>query len=106
MKILNFFKKFFPEDKIIFEKSAKDFENLAIGILNVFEEHTRKHVNDVLLIRYYDFIKMNCLQLAFEAECDDFIAHNVTQQAVEKLWNGNEYDEKELVSSFYLFIYN
>jgi hypothetical protein len=33
---------------------------------------------------------MDCLQLAVEAGCHAFVAHNVSQQALSNVWKGND----------------
>ena len=66
----------------------REFENLALKVLDTFEEHTRDLVNDVLVIRYLKLVRMDCIQLAYVADCEEFVAHNVVQKALRTIWEG------------------
>ncbi len=68
--------------------NKREFENLAIGILDVYDQHTTDNVRDVLVIRYLDFIEMDCLELAVDCKCERFLAHRVVQKTMDELWKG------------------
>ena len=47
---------------------------MAIGVVKTFDDKLREEVNDVLIVRYIEHLKMDCLELAVWCGCKDFVA--------------------------------
>ena len=84
-----------------------EFEKLAIGVLNASEQNTRDLVSDVLIIRYLPFIKMDCLQLAVDCNCEEFLSHSAVQRTLDKIWKGTRsYDKMVFFQRVRLILIN
>ena len=51
-----------------------DFEEMSIGVLNIFDSTTDDLINGVILLRKIPFYNLDCLQMAVEADCQKFVA--------------------------------
>jgi hypothetical protein len=65
---------------IKFLKTLSDFEDMAIGVLDVYDKNTRESVVDVLVIRYLRELGMDCLELANLCECKRFLSNSTVQR--------------------------
>ena len=68
----------------------REFENLAIGVLDVFDKNTRDILNHSLVVRYYNHLEKDILELAVMAKCEDFVSHRLIQKTMDKIWFANE----------------
>ena len=69
---------------------------MAIGVLQVFDEHTRENVEDVLVRRYIRDIGMDVIELALHCKCERFVSHLVIQKSLDNIWNGKS-DSSEII---------
>ena len=69
---------------------------MAIGVVKTFNGKMIE-VNDVLIVRYIDHLKMDCLELAVLCDCKEFISMSVVQRALDNLWCGKNCDTSKLV---------
>ena len=53
--------------------------------MDIFETNTMDVVNDVLVIRYLDLIKTDCLELAVRSGCSKILSHKVAVRALNKI---------------------
>ena len=67
-------------------------KTLSRNVLKKFEENTRENVDDVLINRYIDLFEMDCLQLAVECKCNDFMSTSIVQNFLDNTWKGTRYD--------------
>ena len=84
----------------------RKFEDMAIGVLEVFDKSTRDNVQDVLVIRYIESLKMDCLELAVHCDCVNFVSNSIVQRILDNIWEGKEYKTDQMVKScntFYRF---
>lgn len=44
------------------------------------------------MVRYLRFIQMDCLQLAVDCGCQEFVSHRLAQKTLEAIWAGNQDD--------------
>ena len=63
------------------------FEELACGILNEFDVNTDDQENEILLLNKWDVLNMDCLQLADEANCLNFMSVPTVQNVITRVWN-------------------
>lgn len=63
-----------------------EFEKLAIGLLGLFEKYYDNDICNVLLKRRVDTNGVNCLEMAMDADCTDFIAHGTVQNVLNNIW--------------------
>ena len=71
---------------------SREFEELAIGVLTVFDKSTRNNVKDVLVIRYIEDLNMDCLELAVYCKCKKFVSNSIVQSILDDIWNGKKSD--------------
>lgn len=69
-------------------KVAHDFEEMAIGVLNIFDKSTDDIINGVILLRKIPFYNMDCLQMAVEGDCQKFVALSSVQNLLTDIWFG------------------
>jgi hypothetical protein len=98
-KILKFLDIYQPESDDSLEQSALEFEKLAIGVLTVFERNTRDAMSDLFIVRYIDFLQKDCLELAVDSECKNFVSNRLVQKVMDDIWYGNK-SKVQLVSRF------
>jgi hypothetical protein len=53
----------------ILQQSADEFEQMSIGVLNIFDKTTDDIINGVILLRKIPYFSLDCLQMAVEADC-------------------------------------
>jgi len=75
----------------------RDFEVLAVNVLQTFDKSTRDIINDVLIIRYIELVNMDCLQLAVHCDCKEFVSMPIVQNVINDIWKGNRYNISDLV---------
>ena len=61
-------------------------EDLAIGVMNVFDTNTRDSNNAVLMNAKVPFLKTDCLDFAVKCECRRFVALPSIQNVITKMW--------------------
>jgi hypothetical protein len=64
------------------------FEEMAISVIKVFEEHTREVVDDVLIRRYIQDYDMDSLMLSIECGCEKFVSSSIVQRNLDYIWTG------------------
>jgi len=69
-------------------KSADDFEDMAIGVLQIFDKTTDDILNGVILLRRIPFYGLDCLQMAVEGDCQKFVALSAVQNLLTDIWYG------------------
>ena len=69
-------------------KVAKDFEEMAIGVINIFDKSTDDIINGVILLRKIPFYNLDCLQMAVEGDCQKFVALSSVQSLLTDIWYG------------------
>ena len=62
------------------------FEEMAIGVITVFEKHTREVVDDVLIRRYIQDYDMDCLMLSIECGCEKLVSSQILQRNLNYIW--------------------
>ena len=60
---------------------------MATGVLEVFDKNTRESVIDVLVIRYFPELGMDCLQLAILCKCQQFVSSSTVQRILDYIWH-------------------
>ena len=68
------------------EKS--NFDNMANGVFNIFDENSNNLNNAVILLQTVPYYKLNCLEMASEADCQKFIALPSVQNLLTEIWIG------------------
>ena len=59
---------------------------MAIGVLDVYDKNTRENVLNVLLIRYFPELRMDCLELAVFCKCQRFVSNSTVQRILDYTW--------------------
>ena len=59
-------------------------------MLDVFDANNRDVVNDVLILRYFEYLKMDCLELAVHCGCKRFVSRPIVQNVIKSIWLGEE----------------
>ena len=70
---------------------------MAIGVITVFEEHSRIVIDDVLIRRYIKDYDMDCLQMSVECNCETFVSSSVVQRNLNNIWRGPRKSDINLV---------
>jgi hypothetical protein len=76
---------------------CSDFEELAIGVLKIFNEKTSGLVSDILILRYDKHLLMDYLELAIETDCKTLVASNYVQTVLDDIWSGKQIEINSLV---------
>jgi hypothetical protein len=76
-----------------------EFENKAIGVLEVFDKNTKENVVDVLVIRYLKELGMDCLELAVLCKCERFVSNTTVQRILDYIWSDTRNKTIEMVST-------
>ena len=71
---------------------------MAIGVITIFEEHSRDVVYDVLIRRYIKDYDLDCLQLSVECNCETFVSSSVVQRNLNNIWIGPRKADIDLVA--------
>jgi len=58
------------------------------GVLEKFDETSDNFSNGVLLLQRVPYYKLNCIELAAQADCKKFIAQTPVQCLLNDIWNG------------------
>lgn len=61
---------------------------MAIGVLNIFDKSTDDIINGVILLRKIPFYNLDCLQMAVEGDCQQFVALSSVQNLLTDIWYG------------------
>ena len=83
----------------VFFDFHRNFEDLAIGVLTVYDRNTRENVNDVLVIRYLKDLEMDILELAVHCKCKRFVSNSTVQCILDNIWQGKRNDLLKMVRS-------
>ena len=75
----------------------RQFEDLAVGVLRIYDKNTRECVNDVLVIRYIRDLEMDSLELAVHCKCDRFVSNSTVQSILDNIWRGKTNDTSHMV---------
>ena len=84
-----FITKQWPTNLIInFIYFESEFEEMAIGVLTLFDKSTDDIINGVILLRKIPFYNLDCLQMAVEADCQKFVSLSCVQNLLTDIWYG------------------
>ena len=61
---------------------------MAIGVLSIFDESSVDLINGVILLQVIPYYKLNCLEMASEANSQKFIALTSVQKLLTEIWFG------------------
>ncbi len=64
------------------------FENLSLGVLNVFDINTDDRINIEILLNRILYFKTHTLQMAQIGDCKQFVAHPAVQNLLTSIWIG------------------
>lgn len=70
------------------DRYANYFEEMAIGVLNIFDATTDDLINGVILLRKIPFYNLDCLQMAVIADCKKFVSLSSVQNLLTDIWHG------------------
>ena len=70
------------------DRYANYFEEMAIGVLNIFDATTDDLINGVILLRKIPFYNLDCLQMAVIADCKTFVSLSSVQNLLTDIWHG------------------
>ena len=73
---------------ILYYIKKRYFESLACGVMSKFDETSNNLANGVLLLQKIPYYKLNCLEMASEADCKKFIALPPVQNILNDIWIG------------------
>ena len=59
---------------------------MAIGVLDVYDKNTIENVVNVLVIRYFPELGMDCLELAVLCQCKRFVSNSTVQRILDYAW--------------------
>jgi hypothetical protein len=104
-KVISFLKTISFVTYITWFIFLSEFEEMAIGTLKIFDDERTDKVDDVLIVRYFKEFKMDCLDLAIECECEQFVSTQMVQRVLDKIWLGKRNDSSTIVSIFILFLF-
>ena len=62
--------------------------NLAIELIEMFQENEHEIINGILLLRNVSNYGIDCLHLAIKARSYDFFAHRSVQSILNHIWDG------------------
>lgn len=68
----------------------------------MFDHERTDKVDDVLLVRYFKHLKMDCLDLSIECKCKAFVSTPIVQKILHNMWLGNKTDNSIIVIYFHL----
>jgi hypothetical protein len=67
------------------------FKDMAIGVLEYFDKNTTEAVDDVLIVRYIEELKIYHLDLAVICKCKNFISNSLVQRVLDDIWKGTKF---------------
>jgi hypothetical protein len=73
---------------------------LSIGVLEVFDKNTRENVINVLLIRYFPELGMDCLELAVLCKCQRFVSNTTVQRVLDYIWHDTRNEYFQIVGKY------
>ena len=80
---------------------SKYFENLSIGVLNLFDANEPDYKNEILILSPLELMNQrNSLELAVEGGVLKFLATSCIQNVLTKIWNGILSTEESTLLSF------
>ena len=65
----------------------RQFENIAVKLLELFDQEEDDNLEDNLLLTEIDFFGMHLVKLAMIGNCKKFIATETVQRVISDLWN-------------------
>ena len=68
-----------------------------MGVLQTFDRSAREILNDILIIRYFEYLKMDVLELAVYCDCQEFVSLPIVQNVINDIWSGKKFDKRDLV---------
>lgn len=83
--------------------NLSEFEQMAIGVLNIFDATTDDLINGVILLRKIPFYKLDCLQMAVEADCKKFVSLSSCQNLLTDIWYGKIASKSGMKASIKVF---
>ncbi len=72
------------EDELL--ENAKEFENLAIGVMRIFDNNTKYSINKFLKHTRASFLNLDCLDFAVQCKCKNFLALPNIQSVITERW--------------------
>jgi hypothetical protein len=70
-----------------------EWEDLAIGLLNTYDNITNDTIRDVLIIRYIPLFGMDCLKLAVHCGCKKLLSTPIIDNILDDIWNDKKIDK-------------
>ena len=65
----------------------RQLENIAVKLLEIFDQEEDDNLNDNLLLTEIEFFGKHLVRLAMIGECQKFIATETVQRVISDLWN-------------------
>jgi len=62
------------------------FEEMSIGVLNIFDESSVDGLNGVILLQKIPYYNMNCLEMASESKSQKFLSVTSVQNLLTEIW--------------------
>jgi hypothetical protein len=81
------------------------FEDMAIGVLEIFDKNTSEAVDDVLIIRYIRQLEIDHLELAYICKCKKFMSNSLVQRVLDNIWTGKKPIKDVLVNNHLSYFY-
>lgn len=61
---------------------------MACGVLKIFDNLSDDLINGIILLQKIPYYNLDCLQLAVEANCLEFISLSTVQNLLTEIWHG------------------
>ena len=61
---------------------------MSCQVLNIFDRSSDDLANGIILLQKIPYYNLDCLQMAVEAECMDFLSLPSVQNLLTDIWNG------------------
>lgn len=80
-----------------------EFEEMSCQVLNIFDRSSDDLANGIILLQKIPYYNLDCLQMAVEAECMDFLSLPSVQNLLTDIWNGKIENKPGFKSKFKVF---
>ena len=70
----------------------ENYERQAKGVLNSCYVNSVERCQTIITVEHESWGSKNCIELAIQADCKEFIAHSGCQTLLKKVWRGVLYD--------------
>lgn len=79
---------------------------MTCGVLNIFENLSDDLISSLILSKKNSYYNLDCLTLAFKANCLKFISLPTVQNFLTETWYGKIEIKKGLKASIYVSFFN